>query len=241
MRCTRGGVGRFAGLVVTVALGAGVAGLGGCEEQRPAPSTKALQSGTTPDAAVARLMAGNERFVTGKSLHHDYPAEVAATASGQYPYAVVLSCIDSRTSPELVFDQSLGDIFAPRIAGNYVNADILGSMEFATKVAGAKAIVVVGHSSCGAVKGAADDVRLGNLTTVVMAISPAAADVPASAGPRSSKNARYVQFLAEANVRRTVANIRASSPILADLESKGQLRIVGAMQDLTTGRVTLLQ
>ena len=203
-------------------------------------TTKAIQASLTPDQAVERLLEGNERFVAGKPAKKDLRLQVTETSTGQYPYAIVLGCIDSRTPPELVFDTNLGDIFAPRIAGNYANTDILGSMEFAAAVAGAKAIVVVGHSECGAVKGAVDAVRLGNLTTVVQAIEPATADVKAK-GERTSKNHDYVQATAEANVRRTVASIRQNSDLLRKLEADGKLKIVGAMQDLSTGKVTVIQ
>lgn len=202
-------------------------------------SSQAIQQSLTPDQAVARLVAGNDRFVAGQPATRNLRVQAEATSAGQYPFAVVLGCIDSRTPPELIFDTNLGDIFTPRIAGNYANSDILGSMEFATKVAGAKAIVVVGHNECGAVKGAVDSVRLGNLTTVVQAIEPAAAEVQ-GAGDRSSKNPKFVQATAEANVRRTVAQIRLNSEIIRTLEAEGKIRIVGAMQDLATGKVTIL-
>jgi carbonic anhydrase len=153
---------------------------------------------------------------------------------------VVLSCIDSRSAPEIVFDQGIGDVFAPRIAGNYVNTDILGSMEFATKVAGARVVVVMGHTECGAVKGACDNVELGNLTTVIHAIRPAVDETTHVAGARSSENHAFVLAVTEANVRRTVNRIRTESPILRDLEQSGRIRVVGAMHDLQTGRVTFL-
>ncbi len=199
---------------------------------------KAEQSTITPDAALARLEEGNRRFVSGESLRRDYPAQVKATASGQYPMAVVLSCIDSRSPPEIVFDQGIGDLFVARVAGNYATADILGSMEFATKVAGAKLIVVMGHSDCGAIKGACDNVEMGNLTTVIEALRPAVDDVKEVEGDRTSKNKKFVQLVAQANVRRTVAKIRSDSPILRDLEQSGQIKIVGAMKDISTGLVT---
>jgi carbonic anhydrase len=206
-----------------------------------AVTTAADQKATTPDEALARLLSGNERFVAGKSLQHNYPAQVKATSTGQYPYAIVLACIDSRSAPEIVFDQGLGDLFVPRIAGNYANPDILGSMEFAAAVAGAKLILVLGHTECGAVKGAADDVKLGNLTTVITAIKPAAEDVKDVTGPRTSKNHEYVLELTEANVLRTVTTIRANSPTLADLERQGKIKIVPAMYDISSGKVTVLK
>ena len=205
-----------------------------------ATMTKAEQQAMTPDAAIARLKAGNARFAGGMSVHNDYVAQKTATAKGQFPFAVVLSCIDSRCAPEIVFDQGIGDVFVPRIAGNYANTDILGSMEFATKVAGARAIVVVGHTECGAVKGACDNVELGNLTTVIQAIRPAVNDVNNIPGERNSSNAKFVHAVTEENVRLTVAKIRTDSPILRDLEANGQIKIVGAMHDLATGKVTFL-
>jgi carbonic anhydrase len=230
----------FASVLLAVAA---AGGLTGCAQQPGEPlvaSTidKAQQSAITPDEALARLKKGNERFVGGQSLHRDYPAQVTATAGGQYPMAVVLSCIDSRSAPEIVFDQGLGDLFVARVAGNYATADILGSMEFATKVAGAKLVVVMGHTECGAIKGACDNVDMGNLTTVIQALRPAVDDVKDAAGDRTSKNKKFVQLVAEANVRRTVAKIRQESPILRELEQSGQIKIVGAMHDISSGQVS---
>jgi carbonic anhydrase len=201
---------------------------------------KAAQSQITPDQALARLTDGNRRFVAGQSLHRDYPAQVKATSSGQYPFAVVIACLDSRTSPEIIFDQGIGDLFVARVAGNYCPADLLGSTEFGAKVAGAKLVMVLGHTECGAIKGACDNVELGNLTTVMNALKPAVADVPET-GDRSSKNAKFVRAVTEANVRRTVASIRSNSGILREMEQSGQIKIVGAMYDISTGQVTLLQ
>jgi carbonic anhydrase len=198
------------------------------------------QSAITPDDALVRLKTGNLRFVKGESLRRDYPAQVKATAGGQYPFAIVLSCLDSRSSPEIVFDQGIGDIFVARVAGNYATTDIIGSMEFGANVAGAKLIVVMGHSECGAIKGACDDVRLGNLTTVIQSLHPAVEDVK-DQGDRSSKNKAFVQMVAEANVRRTVAKIRADSSILRDMERAGKIKIVGAMNDLSTGEVKFIE
>jgi carbonic anhydrase len=201
---------------------------------------KAAQSQITPDQALTRLTDGNRRFVAGQSLHRDYPAQVKATASGQYPFAVVIACLDSRSSPEIIFDQGLGDLFVARVAGNYCPTDLLGSTEFGTKVAGAKLVMVLGHTECGAIKGACDNVELGNLTTVMHALQPAVADVPET-GDRSSKNKKFVRAVTEANVRRTVASIRSNSEILRGLEQSGQIKIVGAIYDISTGEVTLLQ
>lgn len=239
---------KFAAQVFSsLALGAALLAAGCHHKQHTQPSsavtatmTQAQQQAMSPAQAIARLQEGNNRFVTGKSLHVDYVAQNATTASGQFPFAVVLACIDSRCAPEIVFDQGLGDVFVPRIAGNYANTDILGSMEFATKVAGARAIVVVGHTRCGAVMGACDNVELGNLTTVIQAIRPAVNQVNNVPGERNSGNTAFVKAVTEENVRLTVAKIRNDSPILRDLESNGQIKIVGAMHDLATGKVTFL-
>jgi len=225
---------------------AACASLSGCSTSKhgvadlSSTMSAAEQQAMTPDQGLARLAEGNRRFVSGNSLHRDLPAQRHATASGQHPFAVVLSCIDSRTAPEVVFDQGIGDVFSPRIAGNYSNADILGSMEFATKVAGARLIVVMGHTECGAVKGACDDVQLGNLTTVMQAIRPAVASVSYPTNNRTSSNKQFVHDVTEANVRRTVEQIRVNSDILRELEQSGQIRIVGAMYDLKSGQVTFL-
>jgi carbonic anhydrase len=221
-----------------------VAGLFGCADGTTPPTTvsstidKAEQSAITPDEALARLKDGNQRFVTADSLRRDYPAQVKATSSGQYPFAAVLSCMDSRSSPEIVFDQGIGDLFVVRIAGNYAQPDIMGSLEYATKVAGAKLVVVMGHTECGAIKGACDGVQMGNLTTVIQALQPAVDDVKDIQGDRTSKNKAFVLLVTEANVRRTVAKLRADSSILRELEQSGQIKIVGAIHDISTGQVT---
>jgi carbonic anhydrase len=232
------------GLAATLAAAAIVASFAGCASHKAVTTnimTQAEQQAMSPDDAVARLAEGNRRFMTGQADPRDLPAQVQGSATAQFPFAVVLSCIDSRSSPELVFDQGLGDIFAPRIAGNYVQADLLGSMEFATKVAGARLIVVMGHNACGAVMGACDDVQMGNLTTVIQAIRPAVNAVQTPTTNRTSANAEFVQKVAVENVRLTVEKIRTDSPILRDLERSGKIKIVGAMQDLNTGAVQFLQ
>jgi carbonic anhydrase len=219
----------------------------GCELAPPPtgyqtlPPTQANQQRYTPDSVLDRLLEGNSRFVEGRALSRNTTAAISLSSKGQYPLAVVLACMDSRVAPELVFDQGLGEIFVARVAGNYATPDILGSMEYAANVAGAKLVLVMGHSTCGAIKGTADNVQLGNISTVVNAIKPAIEDVPHSAGHADSHNPVFVQALAEANVRRTVAKIRTDSPVLASLEKEGKIKIVGAMYDLTTGRVTLLK
>jgi len=199
--------------------------------------TRESQAAMTPQTALAELKAGNARFVAGTPLRRDFPAQVQATASGQYPFAVVLSCLDSRQPIEIVLDQGIGDIFSARVAGNVLDDDILGSMEFACKVSGAKLIAVIGHSNCGAIKGAVDDVELGNLTGLLTKIKPAIDAVPADVQPRTTKNATFVGQVAEANVRLVMKEIRERSPILREMLDAGQIVLVGGMYDLSTGRV----
>jgi carbonic anhydrase len=250
--CPRSGLRALLPLIAAAWLGVLGQFIAGCETAAPsvtAPNAASAtldqteQSAITPDQAVARLAEGNHRFVTGASLRRDYPAQVQATSAHQYPFAVVISCIDSRSSPEIVFDQGIGDLFVARVAGNYDPVDILGSAEYATKVAGAKLVLVLGHTECGAIKGAIDNVELGNLTTVIRALQPAVADVHDGdlGEDRTSKNKKFVNAVAQANVRRTVANIRANSPVLRELEQSGQIKIVGAMHDISTGEVTFIQ
>lgn len=203
--------------------------------------TQATQSSLAPADALRMLKEGNERFVQGRALERNHLEQVAITAKGQYPFAVVLGCIDSRSTPEIVFDLGIGDVFAPRIAGNFVNTDIIGSMEFATAAAGSKAIVVLGHSACGAVKGACDNVELGNLTHTLSNIAPAVYAVKGFEGERNSKNAAFVAAVTEANVRMTVQNILDRSPVLKGLVDEGKLVVVGAVHDLGTGRVSWLE
>lgn len=203
--------------------------------------TKESQSALTPKEALEKLQAGNERFATGRSLSRNLPSQVKATSGGQYPFASVVSCLDSRTSTELIFDQGIGDVFNARVAGNIVNEDIIGSLEFASKAAGSKVILVVGHTKCGAVMGACDKVELGNLTGLLNKIQPSVAATRTSAGEaRNSKNMAFVDRVAETNVRKMVKAIRERSAILRDMEKKGEIMIAGAMYDLETGRVSLL-
>ncbi|MDX1547385.1 MAG: carbonic anhydrase family protein [Rhodothermales bacterium] len=207
--------------------------------QQTMTQTQTTQAALTPAEALQMLKEGNERFVNGAMLERDLMAQVAQTAGGQYPFAVVLGCIDSRVPPELVFDQGIGDLFAPRIAGNFVNTDILGSMEFATAVAGSKVIVVLGHTSCGAVKGACDHVEMGNLTHTLSNLAPAVYAVSDEIeGPRDSSNKDFVDAVAHMNVEMTVQNILDRSPVMAGLVEDGELMVVGAMHDVETGRVT---
>jgi len=205
--------------------------------------TSDARQAMSPSQVVADLKAGNQRFVSGSSMNYDYLSQVEKSAAGQYPKAVVLSCLDSRVPPELVFDQGIGDIFVGRVAGNFENTDMLGSMEFATALAGAKAIVVLGHSNCGAVKGAADDAKLGNLTETLANIKPAveAAKAKVPQGPHNSKNHTFVEAVAVENVRITVRNITERSQVLAERVAKGDLIIVGGMYDLETGSIQWLE
>ena len=198
---------------------------------------KELQQSITPQRALEILQDGNKRFVNNLKVNRNLLEQVNDTRDGQWPFAVVLSCIDSRTSAELIFDQGLGDIFSVRIAGNIVNEDILGSMEFACKVAGSKFIVVLGHSKCGAIKGACDGVEMGNLTTLLSKIEPAVNEEKETKENRNASNSAFVENVAEINVRRTVELVLAKSPILEEMVKSGQIGIIGAMYDVTTGEV----
>ena len=200
--------------------------------------SREAQQALTPAAALQKLKDGNKRFVSGTMRKRDLMAQVKASASGQFPFACVIGCIDSRVGPELVFDQGIGDIFSPRIAGNFVNTDIIGSTEFTTKLAGARLVVVLGHSACGAVAGATDNAHLGNLTRTLSNIMPAVESVTDVQGERNSTNAAFVQKVAEANVRLNVAALSNRSKILRELKQHGQLDIVGAMYNIANGQVT---
>ena len=204
--------------------------------------TKETQAAMTPSSALAALKDGNTRFVNNQMVNRNLNDQVSDTASGQYPFATVLHCIDSRVSAELLFDQGIGDVFSIRIAGNFVNTDILGSMEFACKLAGTRVIVVLGHTSCGAVKGACDDARMGNLTTLLSKIKPAvrAVSEPGDPSERTSKNQEFVDQVAETNVRMTIENIRKQSSVLRIMEEDGEIAIVGAMYDIRSGHVHFL-
>ena len=201
--------------------------------------TKEAQDKMTPDKSLNELRLGNQRFVNKNQLNRDLLQQVKQTSTGQYPFATILSCIDSRVSSELIFDQGIGDIFSVRIAGNFVNEDILGSMEFACKLAGTKLILVLGHTACGAVKGACDHARLGNLTALINKIEPAVEAVtePKEESQRNSSNINFVNTVAEKNVEMTISNIRSSSPVLAEMEEQGTIKIIGGMYDIDTGIV----
>lgn len=198
------------------------------------------QKSISPDEAIARLKAGNERFMAGKSVNCDLMAQVKQTASGQAPHTAIVGCIDSRVPPELVFDQRIGDVFCARVAGNIVDTDILGSLEYSTKVAGAKAIVVLGHNSCGAIKSAVDNVKLGNITALLKNFQPALATLTKADGHRDSHNAPLVQKVAEANARLVAAEVTKRSPVIKALVDAKQVKIAAAMHDITTGKVSWL-
>jgi len=197
------------------------------------------QAATTPERALTILSEGNQRFRAGRQAERNLLQQVEGTAGGQWPFAVVLACVDSRVSPELVFDLGIGDAFSARVAGNFVNDDILGSMEFACALAGAKVVVVLGHTHCGAIKGACDKVELGKLTGLLRTLAPAVDGTPEPTDPkqRSSQNPTFVQAVAERNVELTIEAIRTRSDVLRELEDGGKIRVVGAMYDVETGAV----
>ena len=199
--------------------------------------TKEMQASITPAMALELLKEGNERFVKNLKVNRNLLQQANETSDGQHPFAVILSCIDSRTSAELIFDQGLGDVFSIRIAGNIINEDILGSMEFGCKVAGSKIIVVLGHTKCGAVKGACDHVEMGNLTALLSKIRPAVDDETSTKENRNSGNSVFVENVATINVRRTVKSIMERSPILKEMIKSGQIGIVGGTHDIATGVV----
>ncbi len=192
-----------------------------------------------PDEAITLLKSGNERFVSGKSINCDLRQQVKDTAKAQAPFAAIVGCMDSRVPPELVFDQRIGDVFCLRIAGNFINTDIVGSLEYATKVVGARAIVVLGHGDCGAVKGAIDNVKLGNLTAALAHIRPAITATKTE-GPANSSNSALVKAVTEANAKMSAAALTQKSQILKELVASKQLRIASAVHDVTTGRVNFL-
>ncbi len=199
--------------------------------------TKEMQTAITPAMALELLKEGNKRFVNNLKVNRNLLQQANDTSDGQHPFAVILSCIDSRTSAELIFDQGLGDVFSVRIAGNIINEDILGSMEFGCKVAGSKIIVVLGHTKCGAVKGACDHVEMGNLTALLTKIRPAVDDEQTITNDRNSGNTEFVEKVAAINVKRTVKAIMERSPILKEMIESGAIGIVGGSHNITTGEV----
>jgi carbonic anhydrase len=204
--------------------------------------TRETQATMTPQKSLQYLQEGNQRFQNNLKANRNLLEQVNDTSEGQFPFATILSCIDSRVSAELVFDQGLGDIFSVRIAGNFVNEDILGSMEFACKLAGTKLIVVLGHTSCGAVKGACDNAKMGNLTKLLEKITPAVNAVlePKDISLRNSRNLEFVENVAEKNVLLTIDRIHNESPILTEMEKNGEIKIIGAMYDINTGTVAFI-
>lgn len=227
-------------LASCIALAGGCSAVGG-GAARTDVTTKAEQTALTPGEILDDLKAGNERFVAGRSTRQDWLAQAAQTArDGQYPKAIVLSCLDSRVPVEIVFDQGIGDVFVGRVAGNFENTDLLGSKEFGVAAAGAKLIIVLGHTSCGAVKGAIDSAELGNLTATLENIRPAVA-AAGEMPDMTSANDAWVARVTEANVRRTIADISARSPVLSGLVDRGELMIVGGVYDLATGKIDWLE
>jgi carbonic anhydrase len=205
-------------------------------EERSSVMTRETQAATTPAKALQMLKQGNARFVAGEATDYNYLAQVKQTASGQFPFASVVSCLDSRIPPEIVFNRGIGDLFVARVAGNFVNDDILGSLEFAAKLAGSKLIVVMGHSECGAVKGACDAAQLGLLSTTLASLNPAVSAVQGHT-PRSSANGAFVQAVAEMNVTLTMKKLRDRSVVLRQMIDAGEIALVGAMYDVSTGKV----
>ncbi len=197
--------------------------------------TKEQQEKLTPQDVFNDLRAGNERFAKGSLTKRDHSERIRVTATGQYPKAVILSCLDSRVPVEDVYDQGIGDLFVARVAGNFVNVDILGSIEYACKVSGAHLIVVMGHQNCGAIKSAVDNVELGNITEMLSKIKPAVAMSQDFAGEKKAKNDEFIRYVSENNIRHAIQEIRDKSPIIKEMEDKGQVRIVGVFYRLTDG------
>lgn len=204
-------------------------------------TTASEQANLSPDEVLKQLQEGNRRFHSGHVTLRNHAEQVRKAVPGQYPKAVVLSCLDSRVPVEDVFDQGLGDVFVGRVAGNFVNEDLLGSMEFACKVAGAKLILIMGHQHCGAIKGAIDDVKMGNITAMLAKIKPAVAMSQAFEGEKTSMNPFFVRRVAENNVRHSIRLLRQKSPILREMEERGQIKIVGAFYRLTDGTFEVIE
>jgi carbonic anhydrase len=202
--------------------------------------TKAEQDALTPDIVIQSLKEGNERFMKNDLTARDHSAQVRKSVKAQFPKAIILSCVDSRVPVEDVFDRGIGDVFVARVAGNFVNEDILGSMEFACKVSGSKLILVMGHEHCGAVKAAVDNVKLGNITPMLSKIRPAVESITYD-GDRTSKNQEFVHMASESNVRNTIEKIKSDSPILKEMEEKGEIKIIGALYDMDDGSVDFLK
>jgi len=215
-------------------------------DSTPAPENAGTMTGElldsmTPETILQRFKEGNKRFLDGKMLHRDYLKQVEVTAAGQHPYAIVVSCIDSRKPAEIIFDKGIGDIFNARVAGNFVNTDILGSIEYACKVSGAKLIVIMGHSSCGAIKSACDHVQLGNITAMLANIQPALDSVKGFDNSRNSKNDAFVQAVTKENVLLAKAKILKDSPIIKDMVDRNQVVIACCMYNVANGQVTFYE
>ncbi|WP_316837337.1 carbonic anhydrase family protein [Pedobacter nutrimenti] len=202
--------------------------------------TAAEQQALTPDTVIARLKAGNVRYVTNNLTARDHSMMVRNALKGQYPKAVVISCLDSRVPVADIFDKGIGDLFVGRVAGNFVNEDLLGSIEYGCKVSGAKLVLVMGHESCGAIKAAIDDVKMGNITAMLSKIKPAVARSQDFNGEKTSKNMKFVEYVAKNNILHTIEVIRSKSPILREMEAKGTIKIIGAYYQLKSGVVTFL-
>ena len=224
---------------VGIAAAVGMAGASVGSVPAFADLTKEQRDKLTPAEIIEQMKAGNERFRSGKPQHRDLVREAKATAKGQYPAAIVFGCVDSRVPAEVVLDYGIGDIFSGRVAGNIADEDIMGSMEFACKAAGAKVVLVMGHTACGAIKGAIDDVKLGNLTALLAKIRPAV-EATQYTGERTAKNYAFVDAVARKNVELTIAKIREQSPVLRELEASGSIKIAGSMYNLETGTVEFL-
>ena len=205
--------------------------------------SKESQNLMTPESSLTSLVEGNTRFQQNQRADRNLLEQVKTTSTGQFPFATILSCIDSRVSSELIFDQGIGDLFSIRIAGNFANTDVLGSMEFACKLAGTKLLVVLGHTACGAVKGACDDAKLGNLTSMLAKIKPAvkATIEPADISIRNSSNTEFVNDVSTKNVELTIDYILENSPVLKEMQSDGSIKVIGAMYDITSGKVTFYE
>jgi carbonic anhydrase len=243
LKVTKRGINLNKIIIMSLLLAAGICA--GCMQDAPTPAngvlTKNGRAAMTPDDVLRYLKEGNERFVAGTLTSRDHSAQVRYASKGQYPKALVLSCLDSRIPVEDVFDLGIGDLFVARVAGNFENLDILGSMEFAgihDNGDGVKVIVVMGHGSCGAIKHAIDDTKLGNVTAMLTNIKPAIDAHASYQGDKTSKNSEFVQLVTESNVNITINDIRERSPILKDLEQSGKIKIVGALYDMDTGVVT---
>jgi len=228
---------KLQGFVIVPLLGVALLATSCATATKMPPTTKAQQSAITPALALEKLEVGNTRFVAGKLEHRDWPQQRAETAAGQYPFAVVLSCIDSRVSSEIIFDQGFGDIFNARVAGNVLDDEILGSLEFATKIAGAKLIAVIGHTHCGAVKGACSGAQLGHLTGLLDKIAPSVAEAKAKLPGVVPTDSKFIEEVAELNVYRVRQQIREQSPVLRELINSGKVGLVGGIYDLDSGKV----